>query len=70
MKSTQEEVIKHVYQAVSELKEGSINTISKKARLSWHATNRALRIMEILKIVKEEKEKSHEQQRFYKLMSK
>lgn len=70
MKSTQEAIITKVYQAILELKGGSINTISEKSGISWHATNRALRIMEILTIVKEEKEKSHEQQRFYKLRSK
>lgn len=68
MKSTQEEVIKKVYQAILDLKEGSVNTISAESKLSWHATNRALKIMKILNIVKEDKEKSHEQQRFYKLM--
>ena len=67
MKSTQEEIIRKVYHAISELEEGSVNTISKKTGLSWHATNRALKLMEILHIVKEDKGKSHEQQRFYKL---
>ncbi len=68
MRSTHEEIVKKAYQAILELKEGSINTIAKKAGLSWHATNRALKLMEILDIVKEDKVKSHDQQRFYRLI--
>jgi len=70
IKSTHEDIVKKVYQTMLKLKEGSINAIANESALSWHATNRALRIMEILNIVKEDKEKSHKQQRFYKLIKK
>lgn len=69
-KSTQLEIIKRVYNTVKKLKEGSINTIANEAKLSWHATNRALKIMEVLNIIREDKEKSHKQQRYYKLIGK
>ncbi|MEM5772893.1 MAG: hypothetical protein QXL86_01550 [Candidatus Aenigmatarchaeota archaeon] len=67
-KSTNEEVIKKIYCTIKKLKEGSINTIANKSGVSWHAANKALKIMEILGIVKEDKEKTHAQQKYYRLI--
>ncbi len=68
MKTIEEEIIRRVYDVIRQLKSGSINTIALKASLSWHATEHALKILEIVNVVKEDKQKTHRRQRYYKLI--